>query len=427
MQPSLTISSPDFDSLREDDPPDDEALDLLEEGAAQGIDEARYQLAIRLTQGRGIESDPQRVAALYAQAANGGHPGAMYGLGACYEAGYGVAADPDAALHWYSAAAQADEPNAWFALGANHHRSGRYHGAVKCFERAAELGYKDALFALALAYGRGEGVLPDDDRMRQLTARAAEAEHTEAQYWLASYYRYGQGEFSQDLKRAAHWYERASVGEHPKATYYFGLQTLLGHGVEQNIEKGWGLMEKAAKLGAVDAMICMATMIDSGRAPVDDPEMALYWYQEAADKGHAEAQFITGKRLLNIPNEKRFAREYLKKSAVQGNADAKALLDQIGAEESKPVPPDNSGDLAKAITGDPRSQYQMGFALFMGVGVPRNMPMSYFWFKVLSRTMPPQAAPMLQLLSVQVPEVVRGLVDRIADEWTPGMAPPAIS
>ncbi len=86
---------------------DEEAIQLLEEGVSRGIHEARCQLAIRLTEGRGIQPDPHRVAALYAQGANGGHRGSMRGLAACYQSGYGVAADEDAAFHWYSEAAGA--------------------------------------------------------------------------------------------------------------------------------------------------------------------------------------------------------------------------------------------------------------------------------------------------------------------------------
>jgi hypothetical protein len=179
-------------------------------------------------------------------------------------------------------------------------------------------------------------------------------------------------------------------------------------------------------MGVVDAMMCMATMIDSGQAPVDDSESALYWYQQAADKGNADAQFTAGKRMLEMPNEKRFARDYLSKAAAQGHAEAKTLLASL-PEEPKPAPPDNSGDLPQAIAGDPRSQYQLGFALFMGMGVAKNLSLSYFWFKVLSRTMPPQAAQMLQLLSTQVPPATRESLDRLAMEWAPGTPPPSPS
>jgi TPR repeat protein len=296
---------------------------------SRGIHEARYQLAIRLTQGQGIQPDPDRAAALYAQGAEGGHRGSMRGLGACYQSGYGVAADGDAALRWYTEAARRGDPEAWLALGGMHSNDSEHEVAVRCFERAARLGNHDALFALALAHGRGQGVPQDDRQMRRLTVRAAEAGHPEAQYWLGNYYRFGEGEFEQDIERAVDWYERAAFSEHPMATYSLGLHTLLGHGVEQDIQEGWDLIEKAAKLGAADAMMCMATMIESGQAPIDDPSEALNWYQRAADQGNAEAQFITAQRLLEIPNEKRFARDYLSKAAAQGNPDAKALLESL--------------------------------------------------------------------------------------------------
>jgi TPR repeat protein len=403
---------------------DGEAVELLAEAAEAGSNEARYQLAVRLTKGQGAAEDPPRVAKLYLQAAEAGYVPAMHGLGTCYHRGYGIGHDGEKARYWLSKAASTDYPDSWYGLAVVHRERGEYEEALKCFQKAAALGHTDALFSLAQVHGRGEGVPEDQDMMRSLTAEAAEKGHVEAQYWLGTYYRYCEGTFPQDLEKAVYWFERASCADHPNAIYCLGLHTLLGKGVEQDIRKGWDLFEKAARMGVVDAMLALATMIDSGEGYIVDPAAALDWYQKAADKGSVDAQVIAGKRMLEIPNERRYARQYLEMAAKQGNEEARTLLKTF--PEEKPAVPEPSAVLAAAIAGDAQSQYQLGFGHFMGIGATRSFPLSYFWFSVLSRTMPPQAAAMLQALDGQLATDVRESIDKQVEAWQTGMPPPEL-
>lgn len=410
---------------------DDEANRLLEEAVTQGSNPARFQLAQRITKGRGIRKDPQRAAQLYAQAAEGGHPGAMHGIGVCYVQGYGLDRDTATAFQWFNRAAEHDYPDAWYALGLMRHNDPEYRTlaeAAKCFAQAARLDHAQGTFSLALLYEKGEGVPQDSAKATSLLVRAANLGQAQAQFWLGNAYRNGTNGAAQDFERSAQWYERAAAQEHPGAIYHLGLQSLLGHGVGQDVDKGWDLVEKAANLGVVEAMVCLASMIDSGEGRVDDPEESLRWYRKAADLGSADAQLAAGKRLKDVPGEKKKARAYLEKAAGQGSEEARELLKSIPEDAplpKPPAPPTAAETLAAAIAGDARSQYQAGFAHFMGIGVPKDAALSYFWFSVLSKTMPAQAAQMLQMLGSQVSAETRQKLDRAAAEWQPGSQPPA--
>jgi TPR repeat protein len=320
-----------------------------------------------------------------------------------------------------------------------HRKRGEFADAVQCFERAASLGHADALFALATAYGRGEGVpkdehlpkdenLPkDEQKMRSLTVEAAEKGHVEAQYWVGNYFRCGSGDFPKDFERAVYWYQRAADADHPKALYWLGLHTMLGQGVAQDIPKGWDLTERAAKLGEVEAMMSLASSVDSGKASKAALEEAFNWYRKAADKGNADAQLVVGTRLLESaqgPDEKRLARQYLEKAAKQGNAEARSILDTL-PEDPEPAAP--RPVLTSAVVGDPQAQYQLGVSHYMGIGVPKSFSLSYFWFSVLAKTLQEQAAQMLQLLAPQLPSDVREALDRAAAQWQPGTPPPEIA
>lgn len=165
----------------------------------------------------------------------------------------------------------------------------------------------------------------------------------------------------------------------------------------------------------------LASSIDTARASQSAVEEAFNWYRKAADKGNMEAQVIVGKRLMETPYEKKSARQYLEKAAKQGSAEAQSLLDSL--PEAKPAAPQPT----TAVDGDPQAQYQLGFTHYMGIGVPKSFPLSYFWFSVLAKTMPEQAAQMLPLLAPQLPSDVREALDRAAAEWQPGTPPPEIA
>jgi TPR repeat protein len=404
---------------------DDKAIELLEQAVLNDSNEARYQLAVRLTQGKGIEKDPERVVELYSQAAGDGHVPSMYGLGACFQNGYGIEQNEEEAICWLTAAANQNYADAWHGLGIIRSKNGDHQAAAECWQRAAELGQSAAMYSLACAYESGDGVPQDEDKMRELTARAASLGHVEAQYWMGNYHRFGENGFEQDHEKAFEWYKQAAYHDHPRAVYSMGLHLILGYGVDQDINQGWDLVEKAAKLDCVDAMMCMGKMIDSGQAPVDDPEVALHWYQQAADKGNADAQWITGQRLLEIPNEKRFARDYLMSAAEQGHDEARQLLEALdetdeAAGQKQPMPQDYA---SAAIAGDPQAQFQLGFAHYMGLGVEQSFAKSYFWMALVAKTLPDQATQMLAMLSSQLTGEQKARLDATAAEWVPGSLP----
>lgn len=419
---------------------------FLEEGAALGINACRYLLAARLIQEPARPEDPQRAISLYRAAVDEGYVPAMTGLAACYFHGNGVERDPAQAEHWFAEAAKSEDADALFGLGVIYRnaglraaRGGEAEGAGKAhaeatdyFERAARKGHVEATYQLSLAYRYGEGVERNRLKARELTGLAAERGHAESQYQLANNYARGDGEgFPKDDTQAAYWYERAADQQHPAGTYRWGVHLMYGRGVERDFEKGWELVETAAKMDDLDAMVMLAAMIDTGEAPIQDPDVALEWYQKAADGGNAEAQFRLGQRLADTEGPD-YGRPYLEKAAAQGHQEAKERLEtlvQAQAAQKKRLEQEqakwSNDPVSMAVSGDANAQFQLAFAHFSGMGVPRSMPLAYFWMKVVERSMPAAVGQMLQAVAAQLPPAKRAELDGLAGAWTPGTAPPA--
>lgn len=95
----------------------------------------------------------------------------------------------------------------------------------------------------------------------------------------------------------------------------------------------------ASRQGSAEASLALGRMYDpdtwsKAASPMDKPdaETAAYWYEPAAQAGNVEAQRRLGKILLGLPQggagNRDKAKDWLGKAAAQGDAEAKALLEQ---------------------------------------------------------------------------------------------------
>jgi TPR repeat protein len=80
---------------------DRRAADLWSRAAEGGRDEARFNLAIALERGIGVERDATRAFALYECIAARGDANALYEVGRCAYYGIGTPLDRDAADAWF--------------------------------------------------------------------------------------------------------------------------------------------------------------------------------------------------------------------------------------------------------------------------------------------------------------------------------------
>ncbi len=113
---------------------------------------------------------------------------------------------------WAMAGAAAAETGAGIAA----FKRTDYATALKEFAEPVKEGDPEALYTLAIMHGAGLGVPKDPAAAAALYRRAAEANHTNAQYELGTALVLGDG-VAQDIAEAAKWLIIASQGGHKMA------------------------------------------------------------------------------------------------------------------------------------------------------------------------------------------------------------------
>jgi len=181
---------------------------------------------------------------------------AQFQLGACYAIGAHVPKDPSEAAAWYRKAAESGHPEAQFRLGLSCY-TGKGVGpnnenAAAWYRMAALQGHAEAQFWLGLCYESPIGVAKDPLEAASWFRKAAEQGHASAQDKLGFCYQYGRG-VNQNLAEAVHWYELAALQGHQDAQYGLGWCYEHGEGVVEDSDRAIKWYRLAAAQGSPDA------------------------------------------------------------------------------------------------------------------------------------------------------------------------------
>jgi localization factor PodJL len=142
----------------------------------------------------------------------------------------------------------------------------------------------------------------------------------------------------------------AAVAGDPAAAYEIGVRFAEGHGVPANLEEAARWYERAATKGLAPAQFRYASLLEKGQGVRKDLAQARRLYLSAATKGNGKAMHnlavlyaegIDGKPDYNT------AVQWFRKAAQRGIAD---------------------------------SQYNLGVLCARGLGTPKSYPEAYKWF-----------------------------------------------
>ena len=134
----------------------------LSEAAGKGDPLALFEVAVRYTDGNGVQADRAEAAKWYKLAADRGFAPAQYRLGNMYEKANGVERNLAEAKRYYEMAARQGNAGAMHNLAVllTSDAAGQpdYKAAADWFIKASDLGVRDSQFNLAILYARGSGV-----------------------------------------------------------------------------------------------------------------------------------------------------------------------------------------------------------------------------------------------------------------------------
>lgn len=384
-------------------------LGKLREQAEQGNADAQFDCGEMYRQGKGTEINFSESIYWYEKAALQNHLLAAAQCSIMYKAGEGTAVDDEKSLYWCEkAATQSNEPFTQYLCGSMYDSRSESESdkkrAMYWYEKAAMQGDIKAQFQCGWHYSKGEGVPEDKEKAFYWYKKAAEQGDSASQFNTGLYYSKGMGT-ENDEKKALYWYERAAMKGNIKAQYNCGHRYHMGIGTWKNEQKAvhwlteaaskghskasdecrewseeiyenvsliyyWKKEEKyntalqqfeiAAKLGHDLSQYCLASMYYEGMGTVQDVDMAISWYEKAAEQNNIQAQ----NKLGDIYAKKRFyssACKWYKKAANNGDEYAQfqcaSMYYYMEAYEEalewlKPL----------ADSGNPKAQYNCGVA-----------------------------------------------------------------
>lgn len=224
-------------------------------------------------------------------------------------------------------------------------------------------------FDLGLRYLYGKGVERNPARACE-NFRAAADRHPDAAYTLAWLYERGAEGFRKDRFEAVKWYRAAAHRGHAKAQLRLGLMKMFGRVLKTNLEEALIYLRTAARQGNVEAMYFVGLLLFQnphvsfrtfplrntdkvlragsngrisrvpysevkrrrpGQCSTNNSDSAANWLRKAANRGHADAQYLLGRLHATgqvVAKDQTEAMKLYRQAADQGHAKAKEELAQ---------------------------------------------------------------------------------------------------
>ncbi|EIJ34419.1 SEL1-like repeat protein [Thiothrix nivea] len=257
------------------------AVQPVEELARTGDATGQYSMGMILRQGYlddGYVADNEQTLAWFDKAAAQGHAKAQYNMGMFqYGASY-LQRDIGVARQWFGKAAVGGSAAAqdmlnWFA-------------AAEQIQQDAQAGKAAAQSQLGFMYLQGRYVEQDHAQALAWFHKAA------AQGDAAAYFGLGEMCVVTDRQQALAWFSKAAKYGYLKV---FGKLGEL-YRSDRTYAEALQWYRKAAAQGDADAMLALGWMYTWGEGVPQDKELAMRWFERAAERGHKEAQAICRNR-----------------------------------------------------------------------------------------------------------------------------------
>ena len=227
-------------------------FDPLEPERNTAIGEACMILArIYQTGFDGVAEDPAKARKWFERALSVGHVPASSILGDLHYYGAGTPRDLVKAFNYYRKGATLGYAPAQSAL-AEMYLSGEAPGGLNVQQglawhnEAARIGNANSLYALAVAYEKGEGVAADSQRALGLYKLAALSGNPSAGNTIGAYLYEGRM-LSRDTVAARKWFEQAAIDGDPDAMYNLGAMMMKGEGGAADRTRAWVWLKMAQK------------------------------------------------------------------------------------------------------------------------------------------------------------------------------------
>ncbi|OON96504.1 MAG: hypothetical protein ATN31_01785 [Candidatus Epulonipiscioides saccharophilum] len=159
------------------------AVEFWEKAANHNNVNAQYVLGECYDQGwYGVEKDFEKAVGFWEKAAEQRFAPALFRMAQCYDQGRGVEQNLKKALKLYEKSATDGYVTAQYTLSLIYQKQKNYKKAFKWLEKAATSNHIESIYQLAILYDEGKGVKKDTKKAFDLYKKAADNNHTAAQF-----------------------------------------------------------------------------------------------------------------------------------------------------------------------------------------------------------------------------------------------------
>ncbi|WP_160194696.1 tetratricopeptide repeat protein [Devosia riboflavina] len=348
------------------------AAEYLERAAATGDLWGKFQLALLLIDGNGVDRDLEQAVELleevsqtgdpwvlitlgdlyakglvppaekaipyFEKAAATGNTAALTRLAQAYQTGLGSeAADPAKSREFWEAAVAKGDSFAQINLALLLLDDGgraAVDRAVKLLDAGAARGEAWPATILADLLVRGEKVPQDAQRAVALLAPLADGGSAAAQVALSDIYAKGAGDVAADPSRAFALIDAAYEQGEAQAASRLGFMLVRGEGTKQDISRGLGLLDQAVSRSTDPWLaIDVGALLAAGDVVPVDGAKAIAMFKKAADLGSAAGLFRLGisyrDGVGDVEPDPVMARTYLGRAADMGDNASRVTLAQM--------------------------------------------------------------------------------------------------
>ncbi|MBO9587047.1 tetratricopeptide repeat protein [Devosia sp.] len=348
------------------------AAEYFERAAATGDLWGKFQLALLLIDGNGVDRDLEQAVELLEEVSKAGDPWVLITLGdlyagglvppaekaipyfekaaatgntaaltrlaQAYQTGLGTeAADPAKSREFWEAAVAKGDSFAGINLALLLLDDGgrvAVDRAVKLLDAGAARGEAWPATILADLLVRGEKVPQDAQRAVALLAPLADEGSAAAQVALSDIYAKGAGDVIADPSRAFALVDAAYKQGEAQAASRLGFMLVRGEGTKQDISRGMGLLDQAVSRSTDPWLaIDVGALLAAGDVVPVDGDRAIAMFKKAADLGSAAGLFRLGisyrDGVGDVEPDPVMARTYLGRAADMGDNASRVTLAQM--------------------------------------------------------------------------------------------------
>ena len=365
-----------------------EAFKYLKQSAEQGNTNAQFLVGKMYNNGEGTNKDLNQAFEWYKKAGEKDHAEAQFKTGMLLESGKLSTTDSNQAREWYKKAAKNGNAEAQCKIGIYYQDVKKdQNEAFEWFKKSAKQGNSEAQYRLGVIYYYNENYSIDE--AFDLLNNSAKKGNNKAKYFLGYCYgRYDRSMTHRQLKysydTAKYWYKEYFKSEkNPTEEERYEYAKFLRTGNTTDFFEGNSMLTEFAENEnskfSTEAQYELGLAYYNGYKVMVDTDTAKEYFEKAANKGHAKAQYFLGEYYLRNSSDSfsedmiEKALSWFKKSSEQGYAPATNIINEL----------ENPIDRLKFLGehGNMEAITKLGKMYYDGDGVEQDTDQAFYWFK----------------------------------------------